>query len=137
MAEGEGLTLTEEDFARTFGRTSREVIAALSAARRLNDAQIAALDAKKEAVFRRIIRDDVPLMPGAVALLQELRAGGFRLAVGSSAPPENVDLVLDWRNLRDLFDAAVTGRTLSAASRTRRSFSLPPNVSGFRPAIAW
>ena len=108
MAAAEGLPFSEEDFARTFGCTSREVIAKRWAARRFSEAQIAALDAKKEDAFRRIIRENVPLMPGAVAPLHGLREGGFRLAVGSSAPPENVDLVLDRRKLRDLFDAVVT-----------------------------
>ena len=137
LARGEGLDFSEQDFSKTFGRTSREVIAKLWGGRHFSESQIAAMDARKEAAFRRVIQEDVPLMPGAIPLVESLRREGFRLAVGSSAPPENVNLVLDWRNLRALFDAVVTGGTWPAASPTRKSFNLRPSGWACRPAVAW
>ena len=110
MAREEGLSLTEATFRETFGRTSREVIATVwGAARQFSEAEIAALDWRKEEAFRRIIQRRMPVMPGAVELLRDLSKAGFRLAVGSSAPPENVDAILDGMHLRDRFAAAVTG----------------------------
>ena len=109
MAEPEGLKFTEAEFAQTFGRTSREIIATFWGAGRFSEAEIAALDAKKEAAFRRIIAADFPAMPGVHPLLQALRDAGFALAVGSSGPPENVDLVLEKLRARHLFAAIVTG----------------------------
>ena len=44
MAEPEGFRFTEEEFAVTFGRTSREIIAHFWGEGRLNDEQIAVLD---------------------------------------------------------------------------------------------
>jgi beta-phosphoglucomutase len=109
MAEAEGLSFPEDDFKRTFGCTSRETIAKYWG-RDLSDADIAAMDARKEAGFRRIIETEFPAMPGAVELLESLHNDGFRLAVGSSAPPANVDMVLDRMHIRRWFDAVVTGR---------------------------
>ena len=86
-----GFTFTEAEFAPTFGRTSREIIAHLWGEGRYDDAQIAELDRRKEAAFRRLIEADFPAMPGASELLRSLHDAGFRLAVGSSGPPENVD----------------------------------------------
>jgi beta-phosphoglucomutase len=109
MAEADGLHFSEEDFAATFGRTSREIIAHFWGEGRYGDLQIAELDRRKEAAFRRLIETDFPAMPGVGPLLHSLRDAGFRLAVGSSGPPDNVALVLDRLKARDLFDAVVTG----------------------------
>jgi len=134
LASGEGLDFSEEDFAQTFGWTSREVIAKLWAGRCLSEAQIAAMDSRKEAAFRRAIQAEVPLMPGAIPLLQSLRREGFRLAVGSSAPPENVNLVLDWMNLRDLFHAVVTGADVARGKPDPQVFQLAAQRLGAPPA---
>jgi beta-phosphoglucomutase len=109
MAEPEGLSFTEAEFAPTFGRTSREIIAYFWGGGRYTDAEIATLDAKKEAAFRRIIEADFPAMPGARSLLKELHDAGFALALGSSGPPENVALVLEKLGAGELFRAVVTG----------------------------
>jgi beta-phosphoglucomutase len=52
-------------------------------------------------------------MPGAIDLLLALHAAGIRLAVGSSAPPENVNLVVEKLGVRDLLGAVVTGADVS------------------------
>ena len=70
MAVPEGLRFSEQEFAPTFGRTSREIIAHFWGKDRYDDARIAELDRRKEAAFRRIIAEDFPAMPGAVDLLR-------------------------------------------------------------------
>jgi beta-phosphoglucomutase len=113
LTEEMGRVFTEAEFASTFGLTSRQIIAAFWGENRLDDKQIAVLDAKKEDAFRQIIEADFPAMPGAAALLRQLHDAGFRLAVGSSGPPENVNLVLDRLDVRQLFGAVVTGRDVT------------------------
>ncbi len=109
VAAEEGLDLTEADFASQFGRTSREIIAASWGEDRYGDEEIAAMDDRKEAAFREILRADFPAMPGALELLRSLDGAGFALALGSSGPPANVELVLDELDARRLFGAVVTG----------------------------
>ena len=67
MADAAGLSFTEEQFAATFGRTSREIIALVWRDRQYSDADIAALDDEKEAAFRGIIAREFPAMPGAAS----------------------------------------------------------------------
>lgn len=109
MAAEVGVAMDESLFASTFGRTSREVLAASWGPDRFSAVQIAELDRRKEELFRQIMTAEFPPMDGAKELLLALARAGFTLAIGSSAPPENVELVLDKMELRSLFDAVVTG----------------------------
>ncbi|MEN6406000.1 MAG: HAD family phosphatase [Thermoguttaceae bacterium] len=108
-AESEGVRCDPTEFAKMFGRTSREIIAHFWGEGRCSATEVAAIDAQKEAAFREIINTDFPAMPGAADLLRTLHRVGFRLAVGSSGPPENVELVVDRLGVRDLFSVLVTG----------------------------
>lgn len=92
MARQHDLQMSEADFARTFGKTSREIIRQLWPGR-FNDEQVIALDAEKEAAYRDVLRQHFPEMAGASELIASLHASGFRLAIGSSGPAENVELV--------------------------------------------
>ncbi|MBL7221096.1 MAG: HAD family phosphatase [Phycisphaerae bacterium] len=105
-ARAHGLDMTEQQFAGTFGRTTREIITALWGDSVSGDG-VGQWDDRKELAYRRILAADFPEMHGANELLGALHAAGFKLAIGSSGPPENVELVLD-RLGGDLFSAAVT-----------------------------
>ena len=48
-------------------------------------------------------------MPGGPALLASLRGAGWRLAVGSSAPPANVAASIEGLDADELFEASITG----------------------------
>src|SRR5580693_8732931 len=64
---------------------------------------------EKEMAFREIVRKNVPLAPGVVPMLEELRRRGVKLAVGSSGPAENVNLILGAGGIGQYFDAVVNG----------------------------
>jgi len=134
VAEPEGIRFTEADFAATFGRTSREIIAHFWGEGRRSDAEIAELDRRKESYFRELLRKNFPVMPGAVELLRALRAEGFRLAVGSSAPPENVETTLDGLGAATLFDAVVTGRDVHRGKPDPEVFLLAARRLGVAPS---
>jgi len=109
VAKKYGLDLTEPEFRRTFGRTSREIIRQLWGDR-FDDKEIAAFDAGKEQAYREILEQSFPEMPGAGELIGKLHAAGFKLAIGSSGPPENIALVQRKLTNGELITATVTGR---------------------------
>ena len=114
MMAGEfGESLTEAQFLETFGQTSREIIARHWGADTLTPEQIEQFDQRKEALYRGIIERDFPEMPGARQLIENLRAARFKLAVGSSGPPENVDFVLRRMKIRRHFEVRVTGKDVT------------------------
>jgi beta-phosphoglucomutase len=108
LAAKHGLSLTEEEFAATFGRTSRAIIEALwpDAAR---TADMAAWDAEKEAGYRELLKEHFPAMDGAEDLLDLLAEAGFALAIGSSGPPENVQVVMEQFHAARHISATVNG----------------------------
>jgi beta-phosphoglucomutase len=110
LARESGFELGEAEFATTFGQTSRDILRRFFPAADLTEARIRALDARKEALYRNLVRGRIPVMPGARELVDALRGAGFRLAVGSSGPPENVALALEGLGRPEAFDAVVTGR---------------------------
>jgi beta-phosphoglucomutase len=66
----------------------------------------------KELSFRQGIQGQVKPLPGVLATLQALKARGLRQAIASSAPPENIDALVDELGLRDLFQAIVSAYKL-------------------------
>ncbi len=108
LAENHGLEMTEEDFARSFGRTSREIIREQWGAR-VQDSDIAAFDAEKEALYREVLLADFPEMDGADDLIAALHAAGFAIAIGSSGPRENIETVLQCLPHAGCITATVNG----------------------------
>lgn len=111
LGEELGRTVTDEAFLRTFGLRNQEVIARLFGD--FDAATAARLGDRKEEIYRDLIRHSLPVTEGVVDFVRACRAEGFRLAVGSSGPPENVALVLDGMGLAGDFDACVTGRDVT------------------------
>jgi phosphoglycolate phosphatase-like HAD superfamily hydrolase len=68
-----------ESFSQSlFGRTSRDIIRTLMGPE-LSEQRIAALDKRKEALYRDILRHHFPAMDGAVELIDALAAAGYLL----------------------------------------------------------
>ncbi len=128
-----GFSVTEEQFARTFGRTSREVIVDTFGMTWLTDAQIKQLDEQKEAIYREIVAESFPAMDGATELLDALIAAGFRLAIGSSGPPPNVEVVLNKLQRRHLFGKIVTGADVTRGKPDPQVFLLGAQGLGVPP----
>ena len=105
----EGLHFSEAEFAPTFGRTSREIIAHFWGKGRYDDAQIADLDARKEAAFRRMIETDFPAMPGVTDLLHSPPRGPLPPGRRIVGPAGECRLGLGKARRRGLFGAIVTG----------------------------
>ena len=109
VAHRYGREMTEESFSSTFGRTSREIIRALWKELALSEEEIESFDQEKEASFREIVTTDYPWMAGAEDLIAALFGAGYRLAVGSSGPKENVQLMLSQLSESKWITSAVSG----------------------------
>lgn len=98
-------------FDSTFGMHNRQIIP-LWLGEETDAAEIDRCSNRKEAFFREVIKktpDAVKALPGACELVRELHGAGVALAIGSSAPSLNVNLILDLLKVRELFQAFSTG----------------------------
>jgi beta-phosphoglucomutase len=133
-AEHEGRSLTEAQFAPTFGRTGEESAAMFWEESQCGPEEVARILAYKETAFRRIMETDFPAMTGIRELLHALHDAGFRLAVGSSGPSENVQLVVDLLGTRSLFGAVISGDDVSHGKPDPEVFLLAAGRLGASPA---
>jgi len=113
LAAEQGKRISKEEFERSFGIPAREIIR-MRWGTHLTDDEVRRLDDRKEQIYREAVRGHVPVMPGALELIRSLHAEGWRLAIGSSGPPENVRLIVDELRLDRYLSA-----TTDAAQVTR------------------
>jgi beta-phosphoglucomutase len=112
LAEKEGLSMTDEFFFNTFGMQNYQIIPILIG-RNASQDEVNRLSDWKEQRYREIIAKKLVPAEGAKELLGDLKSEGFLLAVGSSAPRANLELVLNCTDLWDYFNAYVTGQDVT------------------------
>jgi beta-phosphoglucomutase family hydrolase len=107
LAAQHGRTLTIDEMrTQMSGRRNRDNIHHIFGAD-LSEAQIEAYQAEKETAYRDAFRPHLAPLPGLLELLDAARAAKLKIALVTSAPPENIDFVLDGLRLRDRFDTVV------------------------------
>jgi beta-phosphoglucomutase len=127
-----GVQFTDDQFRQTFGRTNPDIFAELYSGE-MTDKRSRELGDLKEAYYREIISRDFTPLPGAVELIDALHAAGFKLAVGSSGPPENIALTLDKLGRADRFIAAVSGADVHRGKPDPQVFQLAGERLGVPP----
>lgn len=132
LAEEEGLPMSEEFFRRTFGMQNDAILPQLRPG--ISKEQMDRLADWKEERYRDIVRQRVELAPGAQALLKDLKRHGFRLAIGSSAPSENLDVFWNKLSLVDYFEARVTKEEISKSKPAPDTFLRAAGKLGLPPA---
>ena len=103
---------SREDFARTFGMNNAGLLALLLGGK-LTAEEVQVISNRKEVLFRQMVKGNAHLLPGVITWLARLKSEGVRQAIASSAPQENIDVLVDELALRDYFEAIVSGAALS------------------------
>jgi beta-phosphoglucomutase family hydrolase len=107
LAEREGLEFSDKFFNDTFGMQNAQIIPMLLG-RELGPGELEEMSDWKEQRYRDIVAERLALSPGAERLLAELKEKSFRLAIGSSTPKANLDLIFRSLKLDDYINAYVT-----------------------------
>jgi beta-phosphoglucomutase len=109
---GLGVTLTRDDFAGWFGSRNDRILGRYFPG--MDAAEMKRIGDAKEALYRAMVRSDgVELLPGIAAWLERLHADGWRQAVASSAPPANIDVLVEVLGLDDVFQATVSAEEVA------------------------
>lgn len=105
--------LSDEELSKyIWGRTNKEWIRHLFG-EAISDAQLKAYADEKESLFRKIYEPDVRLLSGLKEFLDLLERNNIPKAVGTSAPPENVDFIFRHTGLKKYFDTVLDERSVT------------------------
>jgi len=126
-----GRELSEADFRRTFGLRNDAILSDLVGD--LPAAEMERLAARKEALFRRAALGNIVPLPGALALLRLLRERGFKLALVSSTPHGNIDLILGSLGVEGAFDVIVGEEDVRRGKPDPEGFLLAARRLGVPP----
>lgn len=132
FGEEAGYDFTRETFTHIFGMHNNEIFPILFG-RPLPQEEIDRMAERKEAIVREMIRGHVTALPGAVALVRALWRAGFHLAVGTSTPRANVELILGELGLREEFQAIISAEDVREGKPNPQVFLLGAEALGIPP----
>jgi beta-phosphoglucomutase len=132
LAEKESFDMSDDFFKTTFGMRN-DLIIPMLAGRGTSSKEIERLSLWKEERYRELVAEKLILPLGVSELLGDLKRSGFLLAVGSSAPKANLDLVLERVKIREYFDACVTGEEVVEGKPAPETFVKAAQKLGLPP----
>lgn len=130
----EDVTLTYQRFLESFGQRNDRILAAWLGSDAAAD-RVQRIGDAKEAEYRRLARERglVPL-PGAAEWVRRLHADGWKQAIASSAPRQNIDVVLDALGLTRFFDAIASAEDVTAGKPDPQVFLKAAQRVGIPPS---
>jgi beta-phosphoglucomutase len=109
----EGHVLTRDAFTASFGQRNDAILRQYFGIG-ISTFDVARIGDAKEEAYRQLIRArGIELLPGVRQWLHRLSDDEWRQAVASSAPPENIDLILNVLGVRGCFQAIVSAADVS------------------------
>ena len=129
-----GRPFTRADFAATFGWRNPEIVRHLFHPD-ADDRLCGEIGLRKETLYRESVRTGgTALLPGVARLLREFADAGWPQAVGSSAPPGNLELLLGATDTLRYFNAVVSGDDVTRGKPDPEVFLAGARKLGVEPA---
>lgn len=120
----------DADFKATFGRHNTDIISYLWNITDPEEVERIAL--RKETLFREAARELKPL-PGVVELMAALEKAGWKQGIGSSAPLENIELLLSVTGTGHYMGAIASGEDVTRGKPDPAVFSIAFSRLGVEP----
>jgi len=108
MLSRRGVDLLPSDVKEIVGRTEREGMEYFRERFRLKDS-VKQLYEEKQRIYKRMLRKSVKPSRGLFELLNALEEEGMTMAIASSAPRENINIVLKALGIEHKFRAVISG----------------------------
>lgn len=131
LAQAEGLEMSDAFFSATFGMQNDTILPMLCPG--ITKGEVERLSDWKEQRYRDLVRSRPEPAEGALALLGDLKAKGFKVAIGSSAPRANVEVFHEALQLDLYVDACITKEQVTEGKPSPQTFlkaaealALPP-----------
>ena len=118
-----GIDFTEEHFIKHFGQRNDTIIRD-TVSQSISQEELDDIADRKEKTYRRLISDNIRALPGAIELLEALEKQKIPSALASSAPPENVNIIVHGLGIESFFRAVACGREVTEGKPSPRIFLL-------------
>ncbi len=127
-----GVNFTKENFRHNFGQRNDTIIRNILG-QSTPQSEIDAIAKEKEITFRNEVRKNIKPLPGAIELIKSLRERGFKIALASSAPTENIELLIGGLAIKKYFHVLVSGRDVAEGKPSPQGFLLAAQRLGVAP----
>jgi len=127
-----GVNFTEEDFRRNFGQRNDTIIRNVLG-EGLSPSEIDTIAGEKEENFRQKVSQHIKPLPGAIELIKSLKERVFSMALASSAPMENIRLIIGSLDINNCFHAIVSGKEVKEGKPSPQGFLLAAKKLGVAP----
>ena len=118
-----GVNFIEDDFKRIFGQRNDTIIRN-TVGGGISPSEVDIIAAEKEENYRKRVANNIKPLPGAMELISSLGENGVKMAIASSAPMENIQLVTLGLSINDCFQAIVWGREVTEGKPSPQGFLL-------------
>jgi beta-phosphoglucomutase family hydrolase len=118
-----GVNFTEEHFMSHFGQRNDTIIRD-TVGNDISQEELNIIAGEKEVTYRRLVADNIKSLPGAVELIESLKEHGIKSAIASSAPPENIQIIIRGLGIEDCFQAIAWGREVTEGKPSPQIFLL-------------
>jgi beta-phosphoglucomutase len=133
LAREEDLPYSDAAFWATFGLRNSDIFPRMFGVSGPPE-RIVALGDRKEAIYRDLLKQEAVALPGAKELLAALHAAGYRQALGSSAPPANLEVIIQLLGIAPYLDAVVSGEQVARGKPAPDIFLAGAERLGITPA---
>lgn len=134
LADEEGIPFDQQANEALRGLSRRESLLRILGDRSIAEKRIQEMMERKNRYYVELMQDITPahLLPGVANLLQELRAAGIKIALGSSS--KNARAVLKRLGIEDLLDAIADGYSVSQPKPAPDLFFFAARELGVSPS---
>ena len=123
MFQKRGVKFTEDDFRHSFGQRNDTIIKNTLGDKTSQD-EIEAMANEKEESFRRRIGQNIKPLPGVIELLRSLKEHRFKMALASSAPMENIQLLTQSLGISSYFQSIISDEDVTEGKPSPQVFQL-------------
>ena len=132
MANEIGKTFKKSFFEATFGQQSVPITRELVGIN-VDQNLVEKWAQLKEQYYREMVKDKIEPLPGVIDLIKNLKSMNFKLAVGSSGPPDNVKLLLSSLKIELFFDTIITAEEIQNGKPSPDVFLLAAQNINVKP----
>lgn len=130
----EGVDITYEQFLNSFGQKNDRILHEWLGPGASQE-QVRRIDQQKESKYRRLVQErGLTSLPGAAAWIRRLHAAGWKQAIASSAPRQNVDVMLQALGVDRELDAIAAAEDVTAGKPDPQVFLTAAERLGVPPA---